>query len=581
MNAPTPNQSSIREIFEQQTEALKLENRGMWEQSLARFRQALARDDRDPEIHVAMARCHRRLGEHKAAITVLEGGLRSCGPSLRLYRWLIQLLEECNRTREAIAVAHEGMIAFPADIWLKLKAALLLPILYDTPEEVAYYRRRFGEGLETVRQAISLDTPESKRHALSAIGNHTNVFLGYQGGNDRQLQVLYGDLVHKIMAANFPQWTKPVTMPSAPANGQLRIGYLSSRFRNLSATKYFLGWLRERTPERIVTYAYDVGRKTDTLTEEVRRASNYFRQVSSLEETCQVILDDALHVLVYLDIGMDPLTTQLAALRLAPIQCVAWDQPITSGLSTIDYFISSELAEPEDAQDHYSEKLVLLPGVGVCYEKPVIPSVLLSKTRRDFGIRDDAIVYLCCQYLFKYLPGQDAVFAKIASSARNAQFVFVTENELVAGDLRRRLGRAFSAEGVLAEEHCILLPAVDRLTYWNLCLIGDVFLDTIGWTGGVSSFEAIACRLPVVTLPGKYMRGRQSFAILTQLGVTETIAHDEKEYVELAIRLGLDCNWRAQLVRQMTDGYGSLYSDKRCVGVLEDFFIRKVDQYIR
>ena len=77
---------------------------------------------------------------------------------------------------------------------------------------------------------------------------------------------------------------------------------------------------------------------------------------------------------------MDPLMTQLAALRLAPIQCVTWGHPVTSGLPTVDYFLSSELMEPKDGQDHYSERLIRLPGIGVCYAKPVIPRPLLNKT---------------------------------------------------------------------------------------------------------------------------------------------------------------------------------------------------------
>jgi protein O-GlcNAc transferase len=581
MNAPHSGRQrpSISEIYQNQAEALKLESRSEWERSLAKCREALAENNRDSEAYIGAAYAHKKLGEHEAAITIIKQGINRCAPSVGLYQWNIKLLAECNRTEEAIADAREAMLAFPSDVLLKLKEALLLPILYDTTDEIGYYRRRFTAGLQRITTTISLDTPEARRSALSAIGNHTNVFLGYQGQNDRNLQMQYGQLVHRVMEANYPQWAKRLHMPAAPTNGLLRVGYVSSRFRNLSATKYFLGWLRQHAPERFVVYAYHVGRKQDAVTEEVRRVSRFFRQLSSsLEETCQAIRNDELHLLVFLDVGMDPVTTQLAALRLAPVQCAAWDHPITSGLPTIDYFISSVLAEPEEAQDQYSETLILLPGVGVCYQKPIIPTVLLNKTRRDFGIRENAIVYLCCQYAFKYLPDQDSIFAEIAKQVRNSQFVFLTENAAVASSLSRRLDRAFSAMGLSAGEHCVLLPAVDRFTYWNLYLIGDVFLDTIGWSGGVSTFEAIASRVPVVTLPGRFMRGRQSYAILTQLGVTDTISHNKQEYVEIAVRLGLDRAWRDDVIRRMTRGFASLYSDKTCVRALEYFFERAVHE---
>lgn len=584
MSIPTfaSNQLSLPEIYRRQTEALDRQNREAWELSLATCRDALAKNRRDPDAYIAAARCHKKLGEHEAAMAMLQEGLKSCSPALHLYQCIVFLLEECNRTQEAISAAHEAAVTFPDDVSMKLKEALLLPILYDTPDEVDHYRLRFEEGLQKVRKEIPLDTPDAIKRAVSAVGTHSNVFLGYQGRNDRDLQAQYGEFVHRIMTASYPDCVEPVPMPATPDSGALRVGHISSRFRNLSATKYFLGWLREHTSERVITYAYSVGRKTDAVTGEVRRSSRHFRYLSDrLEDAKETIRNDRLHVLVYWDIGIDPAMTRLAALRLAPVQCVAWDQPITSGLPTIDYFLSSSLAEPADAREHYSEELILLPGVGVCYQKPVIPTALLRKTRGDFGIREDAAVYLCCQYIYKYLPEQDAIFARIATRVRNAQFVFLTENEVVARDLRRRLDRAFSGVGLLAEEHCLLLPALDRFTYWNLQLLADAFLDTIGWSGGVSTFEAVACRLPIVTLPGRYMRGRQSYAILTQLGATETIARDEQDYVEIAMRLGLDRAWRDRVIRHMTRGWGVLYSDKRCVTALEEFLLQAVDRRLR
>ena len=426
----------IQEIYRRQAEDLKRKSREEWKLSLAKSCEALARNVCDSDAYVDAAWSLRKLNEHDNAIAFLKEGLTKCAASLRLYQWHIKLLEECNRTKEAIAAAHDATL-FPDDILMKLKGALALPVLYDNEDEIDFYRHRFAAGLQILHRQISLDTPEARLQALFAIGNHSNAFLGYQGCNDRDLQLQYGKFVHRIMAANYPQWAEPLRVPTVPADGSLRIGYVSSRFRNLSTTKYFLGLLQEHSQERFVTYAYHVGRKTDSITEEVRRVSRYFRHLSnSLEDTCQAIRNDDLHLLVYLDIGMDPVTTQLAALRLAPIQCAAWDQPITSGLLTIDYFISSALAEPEVAQDHYSETLIRLPGVGVCYQKPVIPTVLLNKNRRDFGLRDDAVVYLCCQYAHKYLPNQDHVLAEIAKQVRNAQFVFLTENDGIARDFR-------------------------------------------------------------------------------------------------------------------------------------------------
>ncbi len=289
---------------------------------------------------------------------------------------------------------------------------------------------------------LRLDTTEEKHRALFAVGSHVNVQLGYQARNDRDLQKRYGDFVHRIMAANFPQWVKPIAMPPAPPSERVaRRVYFLPVSRNLSATKYFLGWIREYNPEKFAWYTpiMLVERQTRPRKAQVRRASRYFRQLSnSLEEACQDIRGDQLHVLVFWDVGIDPVMTQLAALRLGAIQCAAWDQPVTTGLPTVDYFLSGDLAEPREARDHYSEALVRLPGTGTCFAKPVIPRVLLNKTRQDFRLREDAHRLACAASMLSRASicrARIECLARIAKRVPNSQFVFVTPNEFVARTL--------------------------------------------------------------------------------------------------------------------------------------------------
>jgi protein O-GlcNAc transferase len=68
------------------------------------------------------------------------------------------------------------------------------------------------------------------------------------------------------------------------------------------------------------------------------------------------------------------------------------------------------------------------------------------------------------------------------------------------------------------------------------------------------------------------MRGRHTYGILTQLGITDTIAHDKDEYVEIAVRLGADREWRSDVLNRMKANHARLYSDSKCVRALEDFF---------
>src|SRR5206468_4728113 len=162
-------------------------------------------------------------------------------------------------------------------------------------------------------------------------------------------------------------------------------------------------------------FCYHLGERQDYVTSEYRLEADHFRQMGDgLGAVCKQILADQLHILVFLDIGMFPPATQIAALRLAPVQCCSWGHSVTSGLPTMDYFLSGDAMEPPDGANHYSEKLIRLPGFGLAYEKIDIPSQ--PKTRGEFGIPLEALVYVSLQSLFKYLPRYDHIFAEIARS---------------------------------------------------------------------------------------------------------------------------------------------------------------------
>src|SRR5260221_487748 len=83
----------------------------------------------------------------------------------------------------------------------------------------------------------------------------------------------------------------------------------------------------------------------------------------------QGIIDQQLDVLIYPEIGMDPMSIKLASLRLAPVQVATWGHPETTGLPTIDYYLSAEEMEPPEAQENYTERLITLPNLG-CFYRP-------------------------------------------------------------------------------------------------------------------------------------------------------------------------------------------------------------------
>ena len=555
--------------------ANKLYQQERYQEAVERYKILLKKGDVDAEVYFLISDCLRNIKRLEEAIDTLQAGIRLYPESEQLHLALITLFQTSGRNQEAITSAEIASLLLPQNYSFKVIHNLMLPLVYDTEDEINFYRQRYEQGLRNLIRETSLATAEEQKNALAGLTCITTFYLGHQGRDVLNLQRQWGNLIHQIMAANYPQWVKPLKMPTGELNqnNKIRVGYVSAFLHSYSGTLWLVGWLRNCNRENFEIYCYYTGNDPDYITKEFHDHSDFFHHIpGDLEAVCEQVVADKLHILVFPEIGMDAQTIKMAGLRLAPVQCTAWGHPVTSGIPTIDYFLSGELMEPENAQAHYSERLILLPNIGVSYPKPAdIP--LVAKRRSHFGLRDDAVLYLCCQAPFKYLPQHDYILAEIARRVPQAQFIFL-RGEL----LKNRLERAFTAVGLKSEKYCVFLNIPTRQDYLMINLLSDVFLDSLNWSGGNTSLEAIACNLPLVTCPGEFMRGRHADSFLKMLGVTDTIAQTEAEYLEIAVKLGLDPVWRKDISERMQARQDRLYNDKICVKALEDFYQQVLQQ---
>ncbi|RJQ82979.1 MAG: tetratricopeptide repeat protein [Desulfobacteraceae bacterium] len=448
-----------------------------------------------------------------------------------------------------------------------------LPMLYASEAEIHAQRNRFTENLNELIENTPLHTPEEKRHALEGISASTNFFLQYQGMDDLELQKKYGHFVAAVMAANYPRWSSPRPIPRPTAAGsRIRLGYVSSCMYAHTIGIFLMGWLEKSDRRDFEIFCYHLGDRTDPMTAQLRGlADHFFHFPHNVAAAAAQIESDNLHILVHTDIGMNPVTLLLAGLRLAPVQCKGWGHPVTTGLPTIDYYLSSDMMEPDQAERFYSEKLIRLPNLALNYTPPPLPGT--PKTKGQFGIPHGRVMYLSTQSLFKYLPQHDDIYPRIAREVPDALFVFIAHgNAGVTGKLKRRLSQAFEKEGARAE--LIFVPRLTHADFLGLNLAADVLLDTLEWSGGKTTLEAIACDLPVVTCPGRFMRGRHAYAFLKRMGLKETMAVDKDEYVRIAVHLGRDALFRTQVRDRIRRTKSMLFNDASVVQALEAFYRR-------
>lgn len=488
---------------------------------------------------------------------------------------LARVLQDQNQIEAALDILNALLERHPQDLQARLARDLMLPVFYTDTQEIWRFRQRFRVRLEQLCQDLRLEDPTTLALALQAIRAYPNFYLAYQGQLDLDLQRQFGDLVHRIMVKMFPDWAvPPPPLPPDPER-RIRIGYVSAYMGNHTVGKLTLGWLRHHDPQVFEIYSYHVGQIWDRWTEAFQQHSDRFYYLpGQLETACDQIRSDRLQVLVFLDIGMHALPGMMAALRLAPVQCTTWTHPVTTGIPTVDYFLSSDRMEPPGAESHYSETLVRLPHLSIAYSQPPLPTPRYR--RADLALPEDRILYLCCQSLFKYLPQYDYIWAEIARQVPEALFVFLSYRreggERVDEQLRSRLQIAFQQLGLESHRHTQVIPRLSWSEYLQLNQISDIYLDSLGWSGGNTTLEAVACGLPIVTCPGSLMRGRHSAAILQQLGISETIAADESDYIRIAVALGQDPDYRQQISHRVLAARHRVFEDPTPVRALESFY---------
>jgi predicted O-linked N-acetylglucosamine transferase (SPINDLY family) len=546
-----------------------LMDQGRVEEAIARYEQALALrpDYVDAQLNYGIAL--NQQGRLDEAVWRFERVLALQPDHVDALLKLSAAFGLQLRRREAVAYLERALELRPDLTSVRIALCMAhLPILYRETAEIPECRASYADCLD--RLCTDFDEGRVAGDLAAAVGSSQPFYLAYQGYNDRELQHRYGALMCRAIAKHHPA----AVLPSPPAPGKkVRVGIVAGLFRHHTVWKLLIkGWLTQLDREKFQLFGYHTASLQDAETELARTLCDRFVQGPlPVEGWRDAIREDAPHILIYPDIGMDPGAGQLGAHRLAPVQCVTFGHPNTTGYPTFDYYLTGTMAEPADADEHYTERLIRLPNLGLYYEPLTVEPVPVE--RAQLGLRSDATVFWSGQSLFKYLPQFDAVYARIAREVGNCQFAFIQFGlgRQITEAFSARLDRAFADLGLIASDHCVFLPRLTTEVFIASIGQSDVVLDTPGWSGGNSTLEGLAHDVPIVTWPGPLMRGRVTAAILQRIGIGETIAETIDDYVAIAVRLAHDVPWRMALQRQMAENKHRVFCDRQYIAAFEDF----------
>jgi predicted O-linked N-acetylglucosamine transferase (SPINDLY family) len=481
-----------------------------------------------------------------------------------------QLLADLGQQKAALAAFDRAIAADPDCALARWGLAMAqIPRIATDAEAVTNSRTAFAENLT----ALQTYCEPPGLHLQELVGSMSPFYLAYQEDDNRPLLEKYGKLCAALMARAY----KP-ELRQRPENATrqktIRVGIAGAHFYSHSVWHALTRtWLEHFDRKQFEIFLFHLDDRTDNETAWAReKADAYFGGRKSIAAWIDNISAQNLDVLLYPEIGIDSTTIKLASLRLAPVQMCAWGHPETSGLPTIDYYLSAQAFEPEEARGYYSEQLIALPGVGCCCAPFNDPAVM-----PDFavlGIRRGMPLLICAGTPFKYAPKYDHIFVDIARALGKCQFVFFDFKIHELSDaLKIRLEGVFARAGLRLADFAVFAPWQTPSQFRGLLETADVFLDTIGFSGFNTAQQALECGLPIVTREGRFMRGRLASGILRTIGMPDLIADSTSAYVDLAVRLGRDTPYRQSIRERMIAARSGLFFDATVVNALEHHLI--------
>lgn len=474
--------------------------------------------------HLALGLYYHMQDEEKIASRYFRATLQHNHKFLGAYGLLIRSLQTTGKYAQALDIARRLLEqASNPSALLDLVSTLQKPIPISQEES------------EQIRQELALIFSENSNVLLgmkaSLFGQLTVPFYSvYQQGEDRALQ--------EKMARFYSPLVKQSSLGS-PAKQRPRLGIVSTHLYKHSVTDLLYRALATvLSSDAFEGYLFTLHKPQheDMVTEQLSQAADHFIYLSEEpEQAAALIASLALDVLIYPDIGMESFNYFLALHKPARFQLVLPGHPVTTGMTTVDYFISGDVLETPVSDALYTEALVRLPGLPD-YEKPLNPP---SMSALELGLPQGNL-YFCPMTIFKIQPEMDPVLDAILKADPHAQILLLAYKNDLQLDLRKRFQQTLQHS-----DRVYFLPWSAKEIFYQRLRAVDVILDSFYFGGGNTSYQAFGLGCPIVTLDQPWNKGRWTQAMYTLMGIEGLVAKDKQEYVALAVRLATDKHWQA------------------------------------
>lgn len=496
-----------------------LRDNGQLEDAIAAFGRAIALRPDFAQAHSNLGNALRAGGQLDEAIAAHRQAI-ALNPSLfQVHSNLGDALTDKGLAEEAIAAYREALILNPN-----------LPEEHFKIGDILRKQWRLDEAVIEYRHALRLSP--SFREA------YPNLFfaLHYQVPYDRL--AIYREHISWAQGNvdGLASQARPHLNTPDPER-RLRIGYVSSDFREHAVAFFIESLLASHDPREVDVFCYIDMAKSDATTQRLRKMVPNWRETTGRDDSAvgQMIRDDRIDILVDLSGHSAGNRLLVFAVRPAPVQVAYLGYFDTTGMKAMDYRFTDDFADPPGMTEQFhTEQLMRLPRTFACYCPPaaapdVGPLPAISNgyvTFANFGILQKINLPLleCWSEILGRVPR-----SRLMLMAKGLQHASV----------QQRILAIFRDRGI-DPERLTLLKARSLEEYLAMHQRVDVILDSFPVNGHTVTCHGLWMGVPVVSLAGNAYCQRLGFSVMSNLGLSDLVAQTPREYAEIAVRLAND-----------------------------------------
>lgn len=325
---------------------------------------------------------------------------------------------------------------------------------------------------------------------------------------------------------------------------KLRIGYVSGDFVRHPVGFLLRDILHHHDADRFDVYCFSMVIRPEEVLPELRDAADHWEDVFYLTDEELVELVKKAEIDILLDLSGHTAFHRLLAFarRPAPVQ-VEWIGYFHStGMSTMDYFITDPHTSPSDGGQLFTETPVYMPHTRFCYGPPDYAPEVATLPFTNTG----RITFGSFNRLPKVTDQVVAAWSAILQAVPDSRLV-IKSGALSEDQVLERLTARFAQHGITPDRLDLRESSShnDMLgEYGDI----DIALDTFPFNGGMTTLEALWMGVPVVTVAGNMVVSRQTLSALANVGLAaELVFADVSAYVAGAVALAANPQRLAEL----------------------------------